>query len=80
MPSSTSSTSLRLVMVPSLRRLAADRESLRVPRSAETPWGRGRIAAIDRAYRTRCARYASSYVDPMVSPDATAATLRLIAR
>jgi hypothetical protein len=37
-------------------------------------------AAIDRAYRTKYARYASSYVDPMVSPDATAATLRLIAR
>ena len=37
-------------------------------------------AAIDQAYQTKYARYGSSYVDPMVSPDATAATLRLIAR
>ena len=37
-------------------------------------------AAIDQAYRTKYARYGSSYVDPMVSRDATAATLRLIAR
>jgi hypothetical protein len=37
-------------------------------------------AAIDHAYQTKYARYASSYVDPMVSPNATAATLRLIAR
>jgi hypothetical protein len=37
-------------------------------------------AAIDQAYRTKYARYASAYVDPMVSPNATAATLRLIAR
>ena len=37
-------------------------------------------AAIDQAYRTKYARYARSYVDPMVSPEATAATLRLIAR
>ncbi len=37
-------------------------------------------AAIDHAYRTKYAGYASSYVDPMVSPDATAATLRLIPR
>jgi hypothetical protein len=36
--------------------------------------------AIDRAYLTKYARYPSAYVDPMVSPDATAATLRLIAR
>jgi hypothetical protein len=36
--------------------------------------------AIDHAYRTKYARYGSSYVDPMVSPDARAATLRLIAR
>jgi hypothetical protein len=33
-------------------------------------------AAIDQAYR---AKYASSYVDAMVTPDARAATLRLIA-
>ena len=37
-------------------------------------------AAIDQAYRAKYARYGSSYVDPMVSRDATAATLRLIAR
>lgn len=37
-------------------------------------------AAIDQAYQAKYARYGSSYVDPMVSPDATAATLRLIAR
>src|SRR5919201_94281 len=37
-------------------------------------------AAIDQAYRTKYARYAGRYVDPMVSPDATAATLRLVAR
>ncbi len=36
--------------------------------------------AIDRAYRSKYARYSRAYVDPMVSPDATAATLRLIAR
>jgi len=36
--------------------------------------------AIDHAYRTKYARYGSSYVDPMVGLDATAATLRLIAR
>jgi hypothetical protein len=35
-------------------------------------------AAIDHAYQTKYARYGSSYVDPMVSSDATAATLRLI--
>ena len=37
-------------------------------------------AAIDQAYQTKYARYGNSYVDPMVSPAATAATLRLIAR
>ena len=36
--------------------------------------------AIDQAYRTKYARYASTYVDPIVSPDARAATLRLVAR
>ena len=36
--------------------------------------------AIDHAYRTKYARYGSSYVDPMVGLDAKAATLRLIAR
>jgi hypothetical protein len=36
--------------------------------------------AIDHAYRTKYARYGSSYVDPMVGPAATEATLRLIAR
>ena len=37
-------------------------------------------AAIDQVYRSKYARYSRSYVDPMVSPDATAATLRLIRR
>jgi hypothetical protein len=37
-------------------------------------------AAIDHAYQTKYTRYGSRYVDPMVSPDATTATLRLIAR
>lgn len=35
-------------------------------------------AAIDQAYRSKYARYSRDYVDPMVSPDAIAATLRLI--
>ena len=35
--------------------------------------------AIDQAYREKYAsRYASTYVDPMLSPDAAAATLRLV--
>jgi hypothetical protein len=37
-------------------------------------------AAIDQAYRTKYARTASTYVDPMVGPVATAATLRLVPR
>ena len=37
-------------------------------------------AAIDQAYRTKYGRYGSRYVEPMVSPVATAATLRLIPR
>jgi hypothetical protein len=36
--------------------------------------------AIDRAYRGKYARYASTYVDPMISPGAKAATLRLTPR
>src|SRR6266702_4986240 len=36
--------------------------------------------AIDDAYRTKYARYASTYVEPMVSPAATAATVRLVPR
>jgi hypothetical protein len=36
--------------------------------------------AIDRAYRSKYARYSSTYVDPMISPGARAATLRLIPR
>jgi hypothetical protein len=37
--------------------------------------------AIDQAYRAKyVSRYAGSFVDPMVSPGAAAATLRLIAR
>jgi hypothetical protein len=35
-------------------------------------------AAIDQAYQAKYARYGNGYVDPMVSPDATAATLQLI--
>jgi hypothetical protein len=37
-------------------------------------------AAIDQAYRTKYTRHGSRYVDPMVSPAATAATLQLIPR
>jgi hypothetical protein len=37
-------------------------------------------AAIGQAYQAKYARYGNSYVDPMVSPDATAATLQLIPR
>jgi hypothetical protein len=37
-------------------------------------------AAIDQAYQAKYAQYGSAYVDPMVRPDATAATLRLVAR
>jgi hypothetical protein len=33
--------------------------------------------AIDDAYRSKYARYAAAYVDPVVSPAAAAATLRL---
>jgi len=37
-------------------------------------------AAIDQAYRAKyAARYDSSFVDPMMGPDARAATLRLVA-
>ena len=36
--------------------------------------------AIDRAYRGKYTRYASTYVDPMISPGARAATLRLTPR
>ena len=34
--------------------------------------------AIDRAYRTKYAQHGARYVDPMVSPKAAAATLRLV--
>jgi hypothetical protein len=37
-------------------------------------------AAIDQAYRDKYARYASTYVDPMISPGARAATLQLTPR
>jgi len=37
-------------------------------------------AAIDQAYRDKYAGYSRAYVDPMVSPDAAAATLRLTPR
>jgi hypothetical protein len=36
--------------------------------------------AIDQAYRDKYARFASTYVDPMISPEAKAATLRLTPR
>jgi len=36
--------------------------------------------SIDQAYRTKYARYARTYVDPMVAPAARAATLRLFPR
>jgi hypothetical protein len=36
--------------------------------------------AIDQAYRGKYAWYASAYVDPMISPGARAATLRLTPR
>jgi hypothetical protein len=36
--------------------------------------------AIDRAYQDKYARYGGSHIDPKVGPDATAATLRVIAR
>ena len=36
-------------------------------------------AAIDAAYRTKYARYSGTYVEPMVSPAAAAAALRLVA-
>jgi hypothetical protein len=35
---------------------------------------------IDEAYRTRCRRYAATYVQPMVSPEARATTLKLVPR
>jgi hypothetical protein len=34
--------------------------------------------AIDAAYRTKYGRYSPTYVDPMVAPEARAATLRLV--
>jgi hypothetical protein len=38
-------------------------------------------ASIDQAYRDKYAsRYASTYVDPMLTPDAAAGTLRLVPR
>jgi hypothetical protein len=50
-----------------------------VAEPADTDW-----AAIDNAisaaYRTKYARYSRSYVDPMIAPAATAATLRLTPR
>ncbi len=35
---------------------------------------------IDAAYRTKYDRYSSRYVDPMVAPEARAATLKLVPR
>jgi hypothetical protein len=37
-------------------------------------------AAIDNAYRTKYARYGDAYVQPIISPNAQATTLRLVAR
>lgn len=36
--------------------------------------------AIDAAYRTKYRRYSATYIDPMVSPGARAATLKLVPR
>jgi hypothetical protein len=36
--------------------------------------------AIDAAYRTKYNRYSASYVDPMVSPEARASTIKLVPR
>ena len=36
--------------------------------------------AIGAAYRTKYRRYAASYVDPMLSPEARAATIKLVPR
>jgi hypothetical protein len=36
--------------------------------------------AIDAAYRMKYRRYAASYVDPMASPEARAATIKLVPR
>ena len=35
---------------------------------------------VDAAYRTKYRRYAARYVDPMVAPEARAATIRLVPR
>ena len=37
-------------------------------------------AAIDAAYRTKYGHYGASYVDPMFTPEARAATLELVPR
>jgi hypothetical protein len=37
-------------------------------------------AAVERAYRAKYGRYAASYLDPMLTDRATAATLRLLPR
>jgi hypothetical protein len=36
--------------------------------------------AVDDAYRTKYARYGGSYLDPMLRPEATETTLRLVPR
>ena len=43
-------------------------------------WTADELDAIDQAHRTKYGRYASTYVDPMISPGARAATLRLTPR
>jgi hypothetical protein len=35
---------------------------------------------IDAAYRTKCRRYGGRYVNPMVAPEARAATIKLVPR
>jgi hypothetical protein len=44
------------------------------------PHGVGDRDAIDTAYRTKYGQYDRTYVDPMVSDDAAATTLRLVPR
>jgi hypothetical protein len=46
----------------------------------DNPSDRAIDRVIDEAYRTKYAGYSSAYVDPMVSPEASAATLRLLPR
>ncbi len=38
------------------------------------------VSQIDTAYRTKYRRYSAQYVDPMVTPEARAATIKLVPR